>query len=446
MIDKNKTKDLLESALKPSDMVEIGIMSNSRGTTRFANSVIHQNISMENPYVWTRVIVDSPEGKRIGGLSTRDLTTNGVKSAIRKASEIASYSTPDKEFVSLPKPGKEARGKKQEARPQVVTPEQRAAAVRKIVSVCKKHKLDVAGVIHTSVYSLGIANNFGINQYANGSDTYTTITAMAENSSGFASAIDKKFTNIDFEKLAERACQKAIMSKNPREIEPGQYTVLLEPDAVAEFITFLGWLEFGAKAFAEKRSIMSKSIGKKITGNNITIMDDFTHPKVNAFPFDFEGVPRKKVAFIDKGIAKGVVFDSFYANKLKKPNTGHALPQPSPYGPYPSTLIIKPGKVAMKDMVKMIDKGILITRFWYTRVVDPDKTLITGLTRDGTFWVENGEIKYGIKNLRYTINIYETLKNVLAISKETVLSGEFTQTVAPALLIKDFNFSGKTQY
>jgi predicted Zn-dependent protease len=445
MIDKNKTKDILTNALKPTDMIEVGVMSNQRGTTRFANSVIHQNLTVENPYVWTRVIMDGPEGKKIGGVSSRDLSVNGVKTAIRKASDIASFATPDKEFVSLPKPTKAGKAKPA-VKPQVVTPEQRAAAVRKIVSVCKRHKLDVAGVIHTSSYSLGIANNFGINQYANGADTYATITAMAENSSGFASAIDKKFTNIDFEKLAQIACQKAILSKNPKQVEPGSYTVLLEPDAVAEFVTFLGWLEFGAKAFAEKRSIMSKSIGKKITGANITITDNCSHPKVNQFPFDFEGVPRKKVTFIDKGVGKGVVFDSFYANKLKKPNTGHALPQPSAYGPYPSTLIIKPGNKSMKDMLKMVDKGILITRFWYTRVVDPDKTLITGLTRDGTFWVENGEIKYGIKNLRYTINIYETLKNVLAISKETVLSGEFTQTVAPALLIKDFTFTGKTQY
>ena len=427
-------------------MVEVGIFSNQRGTTRFANSIIHQNISVENPYLWTRVIIDAADGKKIGGISSRNLTSDGVKETMRKAFDIAMHSTPDKEFVSLPKPTKEAKSKKPAAKPQVVTPEQRAAAVRKVVKVCKKHKLDVAGVIHTSSYSLGVANNFGVNQYAQDSDTFTTITAMGENSSGFSMAIDRKFTNINFEKLAEIACQKAILSKNPQEVNPGAYTVLLEPHAVAEFVTFLGWLEFGAKAFAEKRSVISKNMGKLLTGKNITITDDYTHPKVITFPFDFEGVSRKKVTFIDKGVGKGIVYDSFYANKLKKPNTGHALPQPSPYGPYPSTLIIKPGTSSMQDMLKMIDKGILITRFWYTRVVDPDKTLITGLTRDGTFWVENGEIKYGIKNLRYTINIYETLKQVLAISKETVLSGEFTQTVAPALLIKDFNFTGKTQY
>lgn len=446
MIDKNKTNDLLTTALKPADMIEIGIFANDRGTTRFANSIIHQNISVESPYLWTRVIVDSADGKKIGGLSSRNLTSDGVKEIMRKAFDIAMHSTPDKEFISLPKPVKTVKSKKQETKPQVITPEQRASAVRKIVGVCKKHKLDVAGVIHTSAYSLGVANNFGINQFAQGADTYTSITAMGENSSGFVSAIDKKFTNIDFEKSAEVACQKAILSKNPKEVKSGLYTVLLEPFAVAEIIIYLGWLEFGAKAFAEKRSIVSKKLGKQLTGKNITIIDDYAHPKSLAFPFDFEGVPRKKVSLIDKGIGKGVVFDSFYANKLKKANTGHALPQPSPYGPYPSNLVIKPGTTRMQDMIKMVDKGILVTRFWYTRAVDPDKTLITGLTRDGTFWIENGQIKYGIKNLRYTVNIYEILKQVVAISKESYLTGENASVVAPSMIIKNFNFSGKTQY
>ncbi|MEO0083540.1 MAG: TldD/PmbA family protein [candidate division WOR-3 bacterium] len=446
MIDKNKTQELLNAALKPADMLEVGIYSNRRGTTRFANSIIHQNLTVENPYLWARVIIDTAAGKKIGGVSSRNLTIEGVKETVNKAIEVARHSTPDKEFVSLPKPTDTKIKAPTPKQVETITPEQRAAAVRKIVKIAKKHKLDVAGVIHTNSYSLGITNNFGINQYAIGADSYVTITAMSENSSGFAMAIDKKFTNIDFEKLAEIACQKAILSKNPREIQPGAYTVLLEPYAVAEFITFLGWLEFGGKAFAEKRSIISKKLGKLITGKNITITDDITHPQVIAFPFDFEGVPRKKVIFIENGVARGVVFDSFYAHKLKRPNTGHALPQPNPYGPFPASLIIKPGAISINDMLKRIDQGILITRFWYTRVVDPDKTLITGLTRDGTFWVENGEIKYGIKNLRYTINIYETLKNVIAMSKESYLTGENGSVVAPAMLIKNFNFTGKTEY
>jgi predicted Zn-dependent protease len=445
MFDKNKTQELLTAGLKPIDMMEVGIYSNLRGTTRFANSVIHQNLSVEDPYFWTRIIIDTPAGKKIGGSATRSLTPQGIKTTVAKALELAHHATPDKEFISLPKPSGRPR-KYPSLTVEEVTPEKRARAVNKIVRIAQKYHLDIAGVIHTTLYSLGVANSLGINEFACGCDSYVSITAMSENSSGYAMAYNRYFSKIDFEELAESACQKALLSKNPRDLEPGKYLVLLEPHAVAEMISYLGWLEFGARALAEKTSIMSKSLGKQITGKNITIYDDFTHPQVNIIPFDFEGVPRKKVTFIDKGIAKGVVFDSFYAHKLKKPNTGHALPAPNPYGPFPATIIIKPGNTPMSEMLRALDRGILVTRFWYTRIVDPDTTTITGLTRDGTFWVENGEIKYGIKNLRYTINIYETLRNVLMISKETVASGEFTQVVAPALLIKNFNFSSKTEY
>ncbi|MCS7257993.1 MAG: TldD/PmbA family protein [candidate division WOR-3 bacterium] len=447
MLDRNRVRELIKLSLKPIDMMEVGIYSHVRGTTRFANSVIHQNLSVEYPYFWTRIVIDTPRGKKIGGTSCTQLTIDDIRRTVARALEIAHNSTPDKRFVSLPKPEPHKGAKA--TKPvdiEEVTPEERARAVKKIVKVAQKYNLDVAGVIHTNVYSLGVANSLGIDQFGLNCDTYTTVTAMSKTSSGYSLAMARYFNKIDFEQLAEIACQKALLSQNPQEITPGKYTVLLEPHAVAEMISFLGWLEFGAKAFAEKRSIISKSLGQKITGSNITIYDDFNHPQVNTFPFDYEGVMRKKVTFIEKGVAKGVVFDSFYAHLLKKPNTGHALPAPNPHGPFPSTLILQPGNIPLAKMLGMIEKGILITRFWYTRVVDPDTTTITGLTRDGTFWVENGEIKYGIKNLRFTINIYEVLKNVLAISKETVLSGEFTQVVAPALLIKDFEFTGKTEY
>ncbi|MEO0131686.1 MAG: TldD/PmbA family protein [candidate division WOR-3 bacterium] len=447
MMDKNKIVELLDRSLKPIDMMEVGIYSLIRGTTRFANSTIHQNLRIESPYFWTRVIIDTPQGKKIGGSSCTQLNNENIKITTIRALEVAHNTPPNKQFISLPKPESSRPYKPHKtSKIKEITPEERARAVKKIVKIAQRFNLDVAGVIHTNVYSLGIANSLGINQFGTSCDTYTTITAMSQSSSGYCMAVAKDFNQINFEELANIACQKAILSQNPKEISPGQYTVLLEPHAVAEMISFLGWLEFGAKAFAEKRSIISKSLGQKITGSNITIYDDCYHPQVNVFPFDYEGALRKKVVFIEKGIAKGVVFDSFYAQLLKKPNTGHALPAPNPYGPYPSTIIIEPGQVSMAKMLSMIDKGILVTRFWYTRVVDPDTTTITGLTRDGTFWIEDGKIKHGVKNLRFTINIYDTLKNVLAISKESVLSGEFIQVVAPALLIKDFNFTGKTEY
>jgi predicted Zn-dependent protease len=187
-------------------------------------------------------------------------------------------------------------------------------------------------------------------------------------------------------------------------------------------------------------------MGKRLTGKNITIADDAYHPKTIGLTFDYEGVNKKKVVLIQNGVGKNVVFDSFYAQRLGKKNTGHALPQPNAIGPFPLNLVVKPGKVPREKMIKEIDKGILITRFWYTRMVDPDKTLLTGMTRDGTFLIENGKITKGLKNMRFSINVYETFESVRMISKETVLSGENISVVTPAIVIDNFNFASKTQY
>ncbi|MFB0509513.1 MAG: TldD/PmbA family protein [bacterium] len=443
MLDKNRTKELLNIALKTvkADQIEVGLFSNELGTTRFANSIIHQNMVVESPYLWSRAI----QKKKIGAISTKELHPEGVKQAMHKALELAEHQKPDPEFKSLPKPGpKKKIALKKE--PVFITPDQRAKAVEKMVKICKKHGMEAAGVIHTSRYSLGVANSLGIINYDWAGDTTVTITAMYDNSSGFATAVDKNFANIDFTLLAEKAVEKALASKDPVDIEPGKYTVLLEEPAVAELLAFLAFYELGARAFDEKRSVISKKMGKKLTGKNITLVDDVFHPKSIGLTFDFEGVNKKKVMLIQNGIGKNVVFDSFYAQKLGKKNTGHALPQPNAMGPFPMNLVLKPGKVPREKLINDIDKGILITRFWYTRMVDPDKTLVTGMTRDGTFLIENGKIFKGLKNMRFSINLYETFESVRMIAKETVLCGEYITNVVPALVIDNFNFASKTQY
>lgn len=443
MLDKKRTKELLDIGLKSvkADQIEVGILSNELGTTRFANSIIHQNMVVDEPYLWSRVILKN----KIGGISSKELHPDGVKQAMQKALELAEHQKPDPEFKSLPKPGpKKKIALKKE--PVFVTPDQRARAVEQMVKICKKHKVEAAGVIHNQRYSLGVANSLGIFNYDWATDTSVTITAMFDNSSGFASAVDKNFAKIDFAALAEKAVEKAIASKNPIDIEPGKYTVLLEEPAVSELLAFLAFYELGARAFDEKRSVISKKMGKKLTGKNITLMDDVSHPKAFGFTFDFEGVNKQKVMLIENGIAKNVVFDSFYAQKLGKKNTGHAIPQPNAFGPFPMSMVLKPGKVPRAKLIDDIDKGILITRFWYTRMVDPDKTLLTGMTRDGTFLIENGKIFKGLKNMRFSINLYETLESVRMISKETMPCGEYIVNIVPALVIDDFNFASKTKY
>ncbi len=444
MIDEEKTKKYLERVIKaPSfDEIEGGLFYSEKGTTRFANSIIHQNLVVEEPYLWIRAV----ENGKVAGISTKDLSGEGIRNAINKVRESLKGIPPDKKFFGLPRPPKGIKVKPHREI-KFITPEIRAEVVRKIVKVCKKYNLNAFGVIHNTRLSLGIANSHNLFQYGTQGINFVSITAMGDTISGYAVDKKKRFSEIDFSALAEVACEKALLSKNPREIEPGRYTVLLEEPAVGEMLFFLAWLEFGAKRFFERSSILAKKLGKLITGKNITLNDDWRHPEMIGFGFDFEGYPKRQVALIKNGIAKGVVFDSFYARLLGKKNTGHSLPQPSPAGPLPFNLVMEKGKESKEKLLAKIDKGILVTRFWYVRVVDPDRTLITGMTRDGTFFIEKGKIAYPIKNLRFTIDIYETLKKVREISSECRLFGdELFHILSPALLIDNFNFSSKTEY
>uniref|UniRef100_A0A7C3Z3U7 TldD/PmbA family protein n=1 Tax=candidate division WOR-3 bacterium TaxID=2052148 RepID=A0A7C3Z3U7_UNCW3 len=444
MIERERTKEYLEKVMQTKDVdeIEAGLYYSEKGTTRFANSIIHQNMVVEEPYLWIRAIKE----KRVAGVSTKDFRKEGIEKAINKVKESLKGIAPDKEFKGLPKPPVGMRIKKSQE-PPFISPEERARAVEKVVRVCKRYNLKAFGVIHNTRTSLGVANSKGIFNYGMSGVTFASVTAMDDSASGYAVEIKKDFSEIDFQELAETAAEKALRSKNPQEIEPGRYTVLLEEPAVGEMLSFLNWLEFGAKRFREKSSLLAKKIGKRITGQNITLYDDYAHRAMPGFAFDFEGYPKKSVVLIKNGIAKGVVFDSFYASLLGKKNTGHALPQPSPWGPFPLNLIMEKGKDKKEELIREIEKGILVTRFWYVRVVDPDQTLITGMTRDGTFMIEKGKIAYPIKNLRFLINIYETLSRVRKISVERKLYGEDVSFVlAPALLIDDFNFASKTEY
>jgi len=436
-----KTKENILNSLATAlnavtaDQVEVGIENHEMGVTRFANSIIHQNIVKEVDNLWGRVIL----GKKIGGTSLTSLDKERITQSMKTAYELAQYQKDDPDFKTLP----EAEPMEQIEDIKHVTPEERAHCVEKIVNVAKKHGLTAAGAIYTIGEILGIANSLGIRSIGQTQQANIEITLLTDNSSGFSQASAKDFATIDCQALAEIAAEKALLSKNPVAIGPGKYTVLLEEPAVAEFLMFLNYIGFGARSFQEGTSFMTGKLGKKITGDNITIVDDAYDKNTLGFHFDYEGFPKEKVPLIENGIARNVVYDSYYAHKESKKSTGHGIPQPNAFGPYPMNIKLQPGDKTKEEMLASIAKGILLTRFWYTRIIDPDKTLVTGMTRDGTFLIENGKITKGIKNMRYTANILETLANTLMISIYRKL---VERSLFPCLLIKDFNFSGKTEY
>ncbi|MDP3013267.1 MAG: metallopeptidase TldD-related protein, partial [Candidatus Subteraquimicrobiales bacterium] len=273
-----------------------------------------------------------------------------------------------------------------------------------------------------------------------------SVIAFSDTSSGYANCLCKDIREVNVEDLAKKACDKALKGKNTVTIKPGAYTVILEPNAVADMLVFLSYVGFSALSVQEKRSFMCGRFGEKVTGENITLWDDALSTETIGVPFDFEGVPKEKVVLIENGIARNVVYDSYTANLEGKESSGHALLYPNLYGPQAANLFLQKGNSNFKEMVKSTKEGILVTRFHYTNIEDPMKTTLTGVTRDGTFLIENGEITKGIKNLRFTQSILEALANVEMISKETALKeGFFGVVKVPALKIGRFNFTGLTE-
>jgi predicted Zn-dependent protease len=449
MIGKEKIFQTLNSIIKKSeaDQTEALFFGNESGLTRYANSTIHQNVSETNSKIYFRAIID----KKIGVASTNSFKRDDLKTALNNAMEIAKNQRENPFFTSLSEKSKFAKIKTHFKKTASFTPAQRAFEIKKVFDLAAKLNLTVAGSFSTSESEVAVVNSLGVNCYQPLTASAINMVIMSENSSGYADALYRDVSQIDVEKLAEIAIQKCLDSKNPKTLDPGEYDVVLEPTAVANLLEWMNYIGFGSKAFQEKTSFLADKIGEKIMGENITIYDDGNDESAVAFPFDFEGVPKKKVFLIQNGIAKGVVYDTMAANKDKVKSTGHALTPDSSEGALCLNLFLKAGNSSLKKMIESVEKGLLITRFHYINgLLDTRNALMTGMTRDGTFWIENGKIKHGVKNLRFTESMLKAFSNVLQISRDRKIVNSWWEDlgciVAPAMLIKDFKFTGKTEF
>ena len=441
MLDKLKIKKILNQILKyarkvGAEQTEVLFFGGKSSLTRFANSQIHQNINKENVEISVRVIL----GKKIGVASTNDLSEESIKKTIDSVLLIAKSQKPDKNFISLPKPSKIKQIKSCIKATANCSPQKRAQIIKQAIEETKKYDLKASGALSTSFSQIAVANSLGVFCYEPQTFCSFTLVVSGENSSGYADFTDLDVRKIKPKILAKQACLKAIKGKNPMEIKQGIYEVFLEEYAVNEMLGYMAYLGFAGKAIEEGKSFLSGKIGKRVLGKNITIWDDGLSLRGIPMPFDFEGVRKKKVVLIKNGVFKNRVYDSYSAHKEGKISTGHSLPAPNTFGAYPANLFMKAGKGSKTKMLKKIKKGIYVTRFWYVNA-HHHNLLMTGMTRDGTFLIENGKLTKPIKNLRFTQSIVEALSNVLEISKKTKLIGS---NLVPALRIKKFNFTGQT--
>lgn len=423
--------------LSDADQTEILLYNERMGLTRFANSVIHQNLIRNSNLLNTRLIY----GKRIGTSRTTRFDPEKMREQILLAKESAKYSE-DPDFVSLPPKQKGYTELKNFSRKtDGFTPEERGEWVERVVELMKRNGLKAAGYLTTSSTLLSIVNSLGLEASTQLTEAELSITAIGDTGTGYAEMQSYDVGKIDVDQTAQRAIEKALRSRNPVDIEPGKYTVVLEPLAVSSLISYLSFLTFSALAFHENRSYLSARIGERVASPLVTIYDDAYDLRTIGYPFDFEGVAKKRVTFIEDGIAKEVAYDSYTANRWGKENTGHALPPPNPHGPYPTNLIMRAGNLPKDELIRSCTRGLLITRFWYIRIISPKETMVTGMTRDGTFLIENGEITKPVRNLRFQERIMDALSRVELVSKET----ESHSAVTPWVKIRDFNFIGGTE-
>ncbi len=443
MLGKERIRAVFEQvlAISPADQTEVLFLGEDSGLTRFANSHIHQNVAQNNAELRVRVVF----GKKIGVASTNDLSVESIKRVVESAITIAKLQRENPDFVSLPAPAPVPQVTGYAPRTASFTPEARAKAAGLVCRKAVENKLIASGAFYTGANELAVANSLGVFAYHPSTVAELNTVIMSDSSAGYADAVSLDAQEIDPEAVAAEAVDKALRSRNPTGLEPGEYEVILEEYAVFDILEFLAYLGFSALAVQEGRSFMK--LGQKVVGDNISIWDDGFSPGGLPLPFDFEGVPRQKVPLIDKGVAVGLVYDSYTAGKEGKASTGHALPAPNTYGPMPVNLWMGTGQSDKEEMLKSTKRGIWVTRFHYTRPIHPLKVIVTGMTRDGTFLVENGEIVGPIKNLRFTQSYLEALASVELIGAQTKLErGPMGGSRVPALKVSRFNFSGATEF
>jgi len=440
MRSKDQMMDILSRAMKniEADMAEALLETERLSLTRFAESRISDNIDNEATTLYLRIIKD----KKIGVTATGDLTDEGIKQAVKNCSAFLPYMQPDEDFVSLPsmkdKIDKEDYIIKGTAN---FGPSERAGAIETISEVASKESCKASGAFRIEGSQLAVVNSLGMKRYFQGNQAQLSVTVSdKDDNSGWAIGFNRDASKIDYNALAEKALQKAISSQNPIALEDEQYTVILESAAVGQLLLLLAFMGFGCKTFYQKRSFMARSLGEKIAGDNFTVYESADDPDFNYRPFDYEGVKRKKVDIIRDGIAKGVVYNSYYANLMDTISTGHALPPNNGYGPYPKTMVVEPGNSSIPEMISSTERGVYITHFWYLNFLNPMRTMVTGTTIDGTYLIENGAISKPIKNMRTNQSILDAFSNIEMLTRDRIIYPQYSVLMkVPGMKINNFN-------
>ena len=448
-----------------ADEIELLLAGSRSALTRFANNTIHQNMEEESQQISVRVSF----GGRTARATTNKYDDDSLRRVVQSAESLARVQQEDPDLLPMPTPQEVAENAAHsEAKPvrrnfestAALTPQERAAGVAGMVDVARRHALVCAGIFSSAQLIEGIFNSRGIADWYEQTLAEVSITMMGDTSSGWQKANSPDVAQLDPARMAGIAAKKTIASKDPIELAPGKYTVILEPSAVLDAVGFMFW-DYSGSALLEQRSFLNDRIGMQLFGSKITVWDDAYHPLQTGVPFDGEGMKRHKLKLIEDGVVRAVTYSRGSAARMKHSEvaskvgpivaTGHGFPLPNEIGEAPMNLVFagpSPGQAqSVEQMIASTERGILVTRLWYIREVDPYEKILTGMTRDGTFLVEDGKIQRGIRNFRFNESLVLMLQNVEAMSEPVRASGEESMDmVVPAMKVRGFNFTETTKF
>ncbi len=426
-----------------ADGVEVLLTRDDTALTRFAESRVHQNTARVDGSARVRVVVD---GARVGIVATNDLTPEGLRTAAAAAVEAARVTPPDEEFGGLAPAGEYGAAGEDDAATGAASPAERAALVATMLGHLGGD-LVAAGTAETGRREVAVVNSLGVAAYHASTRAALTCLVSGTDSTGWAEDTAGSLGGVDADAVAARAVGKVEAGRNPRDVDPGDWAVILEPVAVGTLVEWLCWLAFGGRDVVEGRSAISGRLGQRVCSPLVTIVDDPLGAGMLGTPFDAEGTPKRALPLVTEGVATGVAHDRMSARLGGTESTGHALPAPNPEGGVPANPALRPGDATLDELVAGCERGLVVTRFHYTNPVHALSTTLTGMTRDGTFLVEDGAVVGGVRNLRFTQSVLGALSTAEAVGRETALGSEFGGSVrVPALRLGRFHFSSATTF
>jgi len=458
-MDKDRCSEIFERvrlAASVSD-VEVTVQGGRSALTRFANNAITQNVSEEGCEVSVRVQM----GGRTARATTNRLDEENLRRVVRHAEELARVQEEDAELLPMLTAAEQGSAptidRYCEATAEMGAGE-RAEQVAAMVGIARREGLNSAGTYSCGESFEALFNSHGVARWHRQTLAEASITMLAADSSGWQKQNYTKAKRLDARALAEIASEKALRSAAPVEMPPGKYTVILEPSAVVDLMGFLA-ADFSGLALLEQRSCLNGRLGSKLFGENISITDDVSHAEQTGPGFDGEGVARQGLTLVENGVVREIAMSRGTAARVGRSElaktvaaraTGHGFSLPNEGGETAANIVFKVAKSTEKTVQEMIsstERGLLVTRLWYIREVDAYEKILTGMTRDGTFVVENGKIGKGIRNFRFNQSVLQMLRQVLDLGTPVRACGEEAfDMVAPAMRVEGFQFTETTRF